>query len=347
MRVAILGPVVNNTLSGGVGVFDEGLYHGFVELGDDVKIISVAKSLAIENLVAGKSPSNKKISIFLRFGKIAKLLKKEKPDLVISSVQYSIGIKRYKRKWKQATYIQVLHGAVCPINGKFKAWCVNKAARYSKKHFDKVVTVSYLSYALNKKMFNIICDKVIHNGCALISNNKENDRTYDFVYVGRLFRDKEVELIGDAFSLMLTENPNLKLAVAGYGELEPLFTTGKFSKTKIQFLGKLTQAEVRELLSKTKFFISMNPLEPFGTVYNEAIMNGCNIVSQSTIGSAALFIHKDYFHIADCCNKEELSQRLFNILPNFKPISHIEQESINEYFSFKRCALEYKSLVSK
>lgn len=346
MRILILGPVVNNKTSGGVAVFDEGLCEGFVEMGDESNIISIEKSSKIDNLVI-KTNEAKPSKIPFLVGKIANAIKKYKPDLVISSLQYSIGIKKYKRKWPHAKYVQVLHGFPCPINGKFKSWTVNKVAKFSRKHFDFVVTVSFLSYAINKKINNILCDKVIHNGCALIPNKNNSIRDIDFMYVGRLFRDKEVEMIGDAFKLLKKAKPELKLVVAGFGELEPLFTDGKFKDCGIDFLGKLTQDQVRTYLNKSKFFISMNPLEPFGTVFNEAVMNGCNIVTQSSNGSMALFLNKEYFHCADCVDENELFSRLLVISKSFSRISEEEKERFVDYMSFKRAAQEYKDLVFK
>lgn len=345
MRVLILGPVVNENTSGGVAVFDEGLCNGFKELGDESNILSIEKSSKLDNLVI-KSNKPKPSKIPFLTGRIAKAIKQYKPDLVISSLQYSIGIKKYKRKWPGAKYIQVLHGFPCPINGKFKSWSVNKVAKYSRKHFNYVVTVSFLSYAINKKINKIICDRVIHNGCALIPNDNEFPRIYDFVYVGRLFKDKEVEMIGDAFSLLKKRMPKTRLVVVGYGELESMFTKGKFANSGIEFLGKKSQIEVRDILSKTKFFVSMNPLEPFGTVFNEAIMNGCNIVTQSTSGGTPLFMKNDFYHPADCTNADELCDILSKAMQNYCEIDSKTKQEYVDYLSFERCAKEYKSLLA-
>jgi glycosyltransferase involved in cell wall biosynthesis len=306
----------------------------------------LSKSASLNNLFISDGFTPVK-HIFFHFGELARKIKAFQPDLVISSLQYSLGIKRYKRLWNNATYVQVLHGMPCPINGRFKAWAINKVARFSRKHFDKLVTVSFLSYAINKKINLIECDRIIHNGCALVPPDKETARVVDFVYVGRLFRDKEVELIADAFCLLKERDPNVRVVVAGYGELEPLFTSGRFKDSGIDFVGKLSQKEVRSLLQQSKFFISMNPLEPFGTVFNEAVMNGCNIVTQSTTGSCSLFVNKAYFHIADCITPEELCARLFSIRTLYIPISPLEKNRFIEYMSFKRCANEYKELCVK
>lgn len=346
MKVLILGPVINENSSGGVAVFDEGLYGGFKELNDEVNILSIEKSSKIDNLIVDiKNPTPNKI--FFNFGKIANMIKKYEPDLVISSLQYSAGIKKFKKKWGNAQYIQVLHGFPCPINGKFKSWSINKVAKYTKKYFDYVVTVSYLSYSINKKMNNIICDKVIHNGCALVPNKNLNERIYDFVYVGRLFKDKEVGMIADAFIKIKQNQPNLKVAIAGYGDMESLFKDGIYKDSGIDFLGKLTQIQVNDILSKSRFFVSMNPLEPFGIVFCEAAVNGCNIITQSSSGIVPLFFGKEYFHYSDSINSDELSKSLLRINDEYFEISEAEKVAIQKYMSFKRVATEYKQLIDK
>ena len=344
MRVLLLGPVVSENTSGGVAVYTEGVYQGFKSIGDDVEIISIEKSKAIENDVV-KVYKSKPSNILFNFGKIAKEIKKFKPDLVISSLQYSLGIKKYKKYYPNAKYVQVLHGFPCQINGVFKAKKINLAAKYSRKHFDYVITVSFLSYGINKKINQIPCDKIIYNGCNFPVSSIKQKRIYDFVYIGRLFKDKEVEMIANAFAKAKKTNPNLKLAIAGYGELESLFLNGKHANSGIAFLGKLTQEEVKETLCKSRFFISMNPLEPFGIVFSEALLCGCNIVTQSTSGCAPLYIKKDYFHIADCINSIELSERLLEIEKKFYEISNSDLEEISNYSSYKRVAQDFKALL--
>lgn len=75
MRIVILGPVVNATLSGGVGVFDEGLYRGFQGIGDVVEVISLAKSSSIDNAVIGNGNYSTR-KIWASFHKIGKEIKR-------------------------------------------------------------------------------------------------------------------------------------------------------------------------------------------------------------------------------------------------------------------------------
>lgn len=345
MRVLILGTIVNNQVGGGIGVFDENLYEGFKKLGDEVNILSVGKSTKIDNIVAG-NPTNNINTIYFRFRKIAKLIKEYKPDLVISSVQYCIGIKKYKRFWKKCTYVQVLHGIGWPVNGRIKTWAINKVSKFGRKHFDKVATVSYVSYALNQQLIGVKCDKVIHNGCNYpFKTNSE--RKYDAIYVGRFHPDKNVEMITDAFIELKKKNPNYKFAIVGYGEQEELFTKGKYKNAPIDFLGKKSPDEVKKIFTESKFFVSMFTFEPFGLTLCEALLSGCNVITQLSSGSAPLFFNKPYYHIANCVNKNELCDIIENAFSNYHEISEEEIKELAEYLDYKRVAAEYKELVDE
>lgn len=345
MKVVILGPILNKKYSGGVSVFDEGLYDGFKKLGDDVKLISIAKSSNIDNISIEKSNPYK---IFTCFKKIAKIIKKIKPDLVISSLQYCLGIKTYKKYYPFAIYVQVLHGFPCPINGRLKSSLFLLSVKLYKKYFDKLVTVSFLSYAINKKINRIICDAVIYNGCNFkVEQNTKHKRTIDFIYVGRLYRDKEVEMIADAFLILLKKNPHLNCCIIGYGELEELFTKGKYYNSGIKFLGRKNSDEIKKILLDSKFFISMNPLEPLGIVFNEAILSGCNIITQSTSGICPIYMKKPYFHVADSNNAIQLSTLLYETINHFIEISQTDINNFEKFLKYERCALEYKLLINK
>lgn len=342
MRVLILGPVVNEKTSGGVAVFDEGLYQGFKELGDQVNVLSIEKSSSIDNLSLNLKKTN---SIFFSGQKIAKMIKAYRPDLVISSLQYSIGIKKYKRKWPKAKYVQILHGTPCPINGRFKAWCVNYVARFSKKHFDKLVTVSHLSWAINKKINRVECDEIINTGCAIEPSKVEENKTYDFCYVGRLFRDKNIEKTMDALIALHEANPKLKICVAGYGEQEHLFTNNeKYDLDFIDFKGRVDHSAVSQIYRKSKFFISLCELEACGLAFSEAAINGCNPIASLSSGQSQFFRGKPFYHVVDASSLKNLILDLKTIQKNYVKISKKDIDELVELFSYRNIALRYKKL---
>jgi|GEM_PF-6710315 len=289
IKVLILGPVVNERVSGGVAVFDEGLCRGFIDCGDSANALSIEKSSSLENLVIGGKCGNT-TKILLSLSRIAKEIKRYQPDLVISSLQYSLGIKKYKRVWPHAKYVQILHGTPCPINGRFKAWCVNYVARFSRKHFDKLVTVSHLSWAINKKINRVECDAIINTGCDFKRSNRAQNRPYDFCYVGRLYRDKNIEKMMDAFIRIRAKKPDLRVCIAGYGEQEDLFKQGgKYDLDFVEFRGRLGHDEVADVFSQSRFFVSLCELEACGLAFSEAAICGCNPIASLPFGQTQFF----------------------------------------------------------
>lgn len=347
MRVLILGPIVNKKTSGGVAVFDEGLCAGFRELGDEANVLSIEKSTNIDNLLI-KIRNSKAYKIFFNFRKIAKAIKKYEPDLVISSLQYSAGIRRYKKSWGKAKYIQILHGTPCPINGRFKSWCVNFVARYSKKHFDKLVTVSHLSWSINKKINRVECDAIINTGCTLKKLPINSDRIYDFCYVGRLYRDKNIEKMMDALIKLHEQNDNIKVCIAGFGEQEGLFLEGgKYNLNFVDFKGKVDHSKVSDIYQNSKFFISLCELEACGLAFSEAAINGCNPIASLSSGQSSLFRGKKYYHEVNAYNVSVLVAELKKVISNYTPILESDVDELRNIFDYKNIALQYKALLDE
>ena len=344
MKVLILGPVVNEKTSGGVAVFDEGLCKGFIENGDDANILSLEKSSLIDNIVVGNKQSTSK-RILMKFRKIAKVIKQNEPDLVISSLQYSLGIRKYKRKWPHAKYVQILHGTPSPVNGRFKAWCVNYVARYSKKYFDKLVTVSHLSWAINKKINRVECDEIINTGCSIKAPNTNFQKKYDFCYVGRLYRDKNVDKMMEAFIRLHEKNSNIKVCIVGYGEQDYLFNKGgKYDLDFVYFKGKLNHDDVSKVYSESRFFVSLCELEACGLAFSEAAICKCNPVASLSSGQTEFFRDFDFYHTVDASSIEKLTNDLEIVLSNYVEITSKDVNKIADFFSYKSIARKYKDL---
>lgn len=352
MKILVLGPVLNGSLSGGVGTFSENLVLGMRKLGHEANIISIAKSSALDNFVI-RSKKYTNLQIILRLRKIASLIKTKQPDIVISSLQYNLGIKLYKKYWSKAKYVAVLHGMTCPINGRLKSAIVNWVARFSTKHFDKTVTVSYLSQAINKKIFGINCDGVLPNGidCSELLSKAElmpfQDRKYSFLYLGRLYKDKNVDLLADAFIEAHKHNPNITLAVAGTGPMSPLFEkNGKYDVPGIIYLGKISHDMVFDVYSQAKCFISLNELEPLATTFMEAAICGCNLISPYTSGQNQLFFNDCVLHCVDITNYKTLAFGMLDALSNSNEISNEKISFYKTKFSNVSMAKRYLDLFN-
>lgn len=352
MKVLVLGPVLNDELSGGVGTFSENLVKGFRERGDEANLISLAKSTAIDNIVVPSSHYND-FSIVLSLPKIAKVIAKEKPDLVVSSLQYNLGIKKFKRAWPKAKYIAVLHGVTCPVLGKVHSALVNFVARYSKKHFDSLVIVSSNSLAINWMIFGIKCDAVIPNGIGIdersasYQESRPSNRIYDFLYLGRLVADKNIIPLCRAFLNLLKRRPFLSLAVVGWGELEHLFLPeGEFCHPNIKYIGKVPHEKTFEIYRKAKTYVSLHPLEACSLSFGEATLCGCNVAGPISTGNLQTYYGQPYFHVIDISSAVTIEAGLEKCLENYSPISDEQMAFLSKELSNKTMADRYAALAA-
>jgi glycosyltransferase involved in cell wall biosynthesis len=143
-----------------------------------------------------------------------------------------------------------------------------------------LVAVSYYSSVHLSATYNIRINAVIHNPLNplfLAPAQADQDRYY-LTYVGRLHPAKNIHRLLPAMQGVLEEHPELRICVVGDGVLRNSLETRFGHDPRIEFAGDLHSSAVREVLSRTKVFISGNEMEPFGITYLEALSQGCSVV---------------------------------------------------------------------
>lgn len=113
-----------------------------------------------------------------------------------------------------------------------------------------------------------------------------------FLYVGRLFEKKGVEMIIDAFIEKAAVDTGYKLLIAGAGEAEyEAYLKNKVSISKLDerilFLGY--RQDVLDLMSKAKALIVASDFEGFGFITAEAMYAGCYVIGKNTAGTKLQF----------------------------------------------------------
>ena len=113
---------------------------------------------------------------------------------------------------------------------------------------------------------------------------KEKHKTINFLYAGRLIKQKGVENILNAFSNLEKEHSNIRLFIAGEGPEFDYYKSSFMSKI-IKFLGKLNYDELVKYYAKTDIFL-YPPLWPEGlpTSILEAGLMKCAIIGTNQGG---------------------------------------------------------------
>lgn len=142
-----------------------------------------------------------------------------------------------------------------------------------------------------KKHFGLssINSQTIYDGpiCGKTSPEVSNDKSY-FLFVGRLFPNKGVEMLIDAMSMVVKRNLNVRLKLAGSGEESYV----SFLKKKVKALGLDNNTEflgyredIANLMGHAKAVIVPSYYEAFGFITTEAMFCGTKVIGYNSAGT--------------------------------------------------------------
>jgi glycosyltransferase involved in cell wall biosynthesis len=149
------------------------------------------------------------------------------------------------------------------------------------------VEVSDYSALHLRAIFGLRVDAVIRNPLLplfLEAMPKTESRREAITYVGRLHCAKNVDRLLPAILDILNENPALSAWIIGDGPMRCELERYAAGNERIEFLGTIAPAQVRDRLRRSRLFVSGNPAEPFGIAYLEALSQGCMVVMPASGG---------------------------------------------------------------
>lgn len=285
MKVCILGPITTKSYYGGVAVFDEELALGFHQSGHSACIVTYQKDATHEYLF-GTVP----VHIVRSKRQFSKWIKLEKPDLIIGSLGYPklLGHKRIS----DAKVVYFLHGFFTrSYYGFLKSVLAPIYQKYLIRKADYVFANSDFTHMVNREFFGIDVDKVFRIGVSDDFFEKTKDISIHekeggtILFAGRLVSAKGVDRLIKAMEILDTKGKHYKLLIAGDGPDKSRMERYAVEKgLKIVFLGMVSHDRISELYRKAELFVSLNPSEPFGITFAEALLSKCKIVCPTTGG---------------------------------------------------------------
>lgn len=291
MRICVAGPVESDRYFGGVATFTESLADGFLSLGHEVIVVTdySSKRSTIEGAEirsVSKSPIRRGLILPV---KIVRPIVEFSPDLLITSLEYGLAAPLIKRKKSNKTKIfHFLHAFPAITTGSYaKKILLNSAMKLIAKSADKMIANSALTSAVNCEIYGIRVDEIINVGLGYdMINNLQNCAkkvTGSILYAGRFAKEKNILNLIDSFSF-IEDNVGRKIWIAGDGPERSTIEELASKNKSIELLGQLTPARLAPYYEKAEVFVSMNPHEPFGITYLEALYAGCKIVCPMTGG---------------------------------------------------------------
>ena len=292
MKVCVLGPITTNSYYGGVAVFDEQLALGFYQAGHITSVVTYQTDANVDKLF-GVIPV---IKLFNKHS-FSKWFEKEKPDLIIGSLDYP---KIISRKIKAKTEIvYFLHGFFpAKYYGTIKSQLASFYQKMLIKNADLVFANSDFTSMINRDFYGISVDNVFRLGVADDFYKKtKNIKTIEkekntILYVGKVTESKGLGAVIQALKILNEKGKCCKLLVAGTGpEKERLEKYVIDNCLNVDFVGRVSHEDIDKYYKKAEIFVSLNPSEPFGITFAEALLSNCKIVCPST-GGQVEFLQK-------------------------------------------------------
>lgn len=133
----------------------------------------------------------------------------------------------------------------------------------------------------------------------------------DFLFLGRLEREKGVVELCEAFLQAFARRPSIRLSIAGWGTMEHELSEAFGQHPAIQFLGVIDGSTKNEALSRATALIVPSLVEEvFGLVAVEAFAFGVPVIASSTGGLASLVRHGETGWQVDPGDVPALAERM-------------------------------------
>lgn len=324
LKVCIIGPVNTDYYFGGVAIFTESLADSFQDLGYEVMIVtdfSPTKETIKNSPIISVGEKSLRKNPLMHY-KLRKKIVEFSPDILISSLEYGFVNSYIKKKVSKCTTIHYLHAFPTIRRNLLDAFFLFLGSKIISRKSDFVIANSGLTSVINSEIFSTNSDCVINVGLGndfietlKVSNiNRSHDEVH-ILFAGRLAKEKNVDLIIKGFNdaIKNIQGKQIFLNIVGDGpekeNLEKLVRL--LNNQQIIFHGKVDPKIVTDFYMKSKVFISLNPHEPYGIVYLEALAAGCKIICPKTGGQIDTLIHfNDYVSFVNPFDCGEISNAI-------------------------------------
>lgn len=339
MKIAIMGPIYTKKYFGGVATFDENLAVAFSKLGHEVVLYTNQKEIKDRKR---HGIDIKKINMFVA--------KHEEVDLVLASLTYI----RYFISFKAKIKVYFLHGYFyMPEIGLPKTFAAVIYQKLFLKYADYIISNSEFTSFMNYEAFNIKTHNSVRLAVSydfieqLYEAKKESveRKTKTLLFTGRLIGAKYIENILAALNRLKNEGKtDYKLIIVGEGtarkQLEEYVI--KYG-LNVEFVGRVSQKEIVKYYVTSDIFISLNPSEPFGITFCEALLAGCKIICPKTGGQSEYL--KEYSDRTILVNEKDADEVALAIeeLTVKKNMNH---NISTENFTYERTAKEILKSVN-
>jgi len=252
---------------------------------------------------------------YQKYRKILKILKTEKPDLIITHNLMGLGwlaplaIRRLKIKQEHYLHdLQLLHPSGLLIWGKEKKLnsCLARFYRYLTRQLiaspEKIISPSNWLLTLHQQYHffpnSQTTVKKFFWPTTIIPTKTKMPTTPHFLFIGQIEKQKGVFLLLEAFQKLTDQNLTLTLAIRGGGDQLALAKKVAAPDKRINFLGPLSYLETEKIKAEADYLIVPSLCyENSPTVIYGAHASGLCVIAAAIGGIPELLKPGDYSFI--------------------------------------------------
>lgn len=185
-----------------------------------------------------------------------------------------------------------------------------------KKLYLRRIHCVYATGLAQKKLVEVLGFKgkiVLTGGCGLLNYLPQphfvsrND-VRKFLYVGRLAKVKNLELLIEAFNRL----PQLELGIIGFGPMEQ--SLKKIAHKNITFLGSVPNKELSKYYAEYDVFVLPSASEAWGLVVEEALNNGTPVIVSDRVGCKDDLVTNETGLVFKWNSIEDLTEKITKVL---------------------------------
>ncbi|MCF7823971.1 MAG: glycosyltransferase family 4 protein [Candidatus Marinimicrobia bacterium] len=238
---------------------------------------------------------------------------------------------------------------------------INKLEDYTERYSDAIICISnyvrtyLLNLGINKSklyvMYNAVDLKIFDK------YTLKNESEMIIGTVGRLDKQKGIDVLINAHAQLVRKFPNLILEIIGDGphrEKLSLLTRELKLENNVRFLGNIPPVLVREKMVRWKIFILASRWEAFGIVNIEALALGLPVIASNVEAIPEVILEGVTGYLIQPDNSDEIYERVSSILANYEQAKVLGQKGkimVREKFSAEGLARNtaelYQKLVKK
>ncbi len=195
--------------------------------------------------------------------------------------------------------------------------------KYTKFFYNRADVITVPSRAIKKHLKKCGVEKeiiVLPTGIDVNFFKPKGKRESKLVlWVGRLGKEKNLDILLKAFALVQNSVPASKLIIVGDGpERKNLEVLAKKLSLNIEFTGYISREELPKFYSRATVLVSPSTTETQGLTVLEAFACGCPVVVANALGFKDFVLDGKNGFFSKPKNKKDLAEKIIKMLKNKK-----------------------------